>query len=244
MEGIENKKKSGREEVPRLIQQVPYDDTFDWDAAFSQDPSYLMNHPEMRDAEEVHRYLKDLGLTIAELKGKRLLDVGAGNAVFTKELTRYGVEAIALDLLRPDDPGHEEVDTHPTPMEEVPTFVQGSAYDLPFGVGVFDFVVSNAGPLNNVHWAEQDLKVENPAQNVDPLTAQYPAISEAIRVLKPGGEVRFCVLLPSRDQDTIRTRLADVLQSEAGITFSKELIAEFDFGTEISKQYRFVIRKN
>jgi ubiquinone/menaquinone biosynthesis C-methylase UbiE len=237
MERPPRPKESSVEETPKQDQHVPYNPSFDWNAAFSQDPGYLMSHPQMRDAFQVHQYLEGLGLSIAELKGKRLLNVGAGNGTFATALNQYGVEAIPLDIQLPDEPGER----HGVPIQEVPNFVQGSAYDLPFEESSFDFVISNAGPLSNLGWAEED----SVRREEDSLTAQHPAIAEAIRVLKPEGEVRFEITLREQeaDQDNAKTKLITMLENEPGITFSKEQIGEYDDGTQTSKIYRFVLRK-
>jgi ubiquinone/menaquinone biosynthesis C-methylase UbiE len=197
-----------------------------------------MGHPEMRDAFQVHQYLEGLGLSIAELRGKRLLDVGAGNGTFATALNQCGVEAIPLDIQLPDEPGER----HGVPIEEVPNFVQGSAYNLPFEEGSFDFVISNAGPLSNLGWAEED----SVRQEMQSLKAQYPAISEAVRVLKPGGEVRFEMTLSPQaasDKEADKAKLITMLENEPSIVFSRELIGESFDGEHISETYRFVLHK-
>lgn len=109
-----------------------------------------------------------LGLSWESLKGKRVLDIGAGSAEFGAAARKQGIEIISLDRTLLDDDG--------TPPYQKEGYVQGSADKLPFADESFDIVVSHASiPL---HAAIDRADVNR-------------FLEEIRRVLKPGGECRF-----------------------------------------------------
>lgn len=112
--------------------------------------------------------LKDLGIDLDYLKGKRTLDIGAGPAVIAEAAKKKGIDVISLDL-------HPEMWTKEgTKLPDVP-YVKASAEALPFDNETFDLIISHAGPLSNTSSKE--------------MLSQM--IAEAKRVLKEGGELRF-----------------------------------------------------
>ncbi len=113
---------------------------------------------------------------LGDIAGRRVLDLGCGAAQCARWLTLQGATAIGLDLsFRQLQHAHRiDQDTGTT----VPV-VAGSASRLPFGDASFDVVVSAFGALPFV---------VNIAR----------AVSEAARVLQPGGLFVFSVVHPVR----------------------------------------------
>ena len=108
-----------------------------------------------------------LGFSWEELKGKRILDIGAGSAEFGATARTRGIEVISLDRKVLDDEG-----VAPYQKEG---YVQGSGDRLPFADGSFDIVVSHASvPLH-----------------ADDREHVRRFIEEIRRILKKGGECRF-----------------------------------------------------
>lgn len=113
-------------------------------------------------------YLMELGLNWDMLMGKRVLDMGAGLAGFAQAAKERGIDVISLDA-------------HPEwwseigdPPSNVP-FVVGDGKQLPFKEESFDVIVSRSAVHSMV-------EIQDDLESV---------ISEARRVLKPGGEFRF-----------------------------------------------------
>lgn len=151
---------------------VPFDEDFDWDALWNDHNFRIEDHPELWDNLATHKYLRQLGLKISDLKGGKLLDIGSEASSFVRVAVSQGINAVALDTA-----------VHPALLEKTTPFVRGDAVRLPFADDTFDWIVSNAGPLQNIQW----FGTGDQADQLGP----YPAIAEAIRVLKSGGEIRF-----------------------------------------------------
>ena len=109
------------------------------------------------------RWRRQMVRTLQLLPGHRVLDVAAGTAVSTAELTRAGVWAVALDfslgMLRAGK------------KRTVPK-VAGDAMNLPFADGSFDAVTISFGLRN----------VQDPSA----------ALAEFARVTRPGGQLLVC----------------------------------------------------
>ena len=113
-------------------------------------------------------YLMDLGLDWEILKGKKVLDIGAGLAGFAQVAMRRGIQGYSLDA-HPEWWSEEG-----TPPSNVP-FVAGDGKQLPFMDESFDVIVARAA-VHSIVEVQKDL---------------VAVLSEARRVLKPGGEFRF-----------------------------------------------------
>ncbi|WP_310728070.1 class I SAM-dependent methyltransferase [Streptomyces sp. N2A] len=121
---------------------------------------------------------------VAELKGRRILEIGAGAAQCSRWLAAQGARPVALDLshrqlqhaLRIADaaPG-----TPGTPEGTAPELVEADAGALPFRDGSFDLACSAYGALPFV---------------ADPVQV----LREVRRVLRPGGRFVFSVTHPIR----------------------------------------------
>lgn len=118
-------------------------------------------------------YLDFLDLNEEELRGKIILDVGAGFADFGS-----GVESKRLAAIVNLDPRYQEKRMFRVLQERHPNFfpsklVAGVAEDLPFVSGKFDLVVSKATvPLQK--WTQDE---------------SHHVLTELIRVTKPGGKI-------------------------------------------------------
>lgn len=117
--------------------------------------------------ERANYILGRLGLSWEELKGKRMLDIGAGTAEFGATAREKGINVVSLDRFARDSKG-----TTPYQKEG---YVVGSADHLPFADESFDIVVSHASVPLFATDREEALRF----------------INEIKRVLKHGGECRF-----------------------------------------------------
>lgn len=118
--------------------------------------------------EVAELYLVDLGLTWDDLKGKTVLDLGAGLGAFARAAKERGVHVTSLEA-RPELWKHEG-----EPPTDLP-YVVADAAKLPFGDQTFDLVISRAGPLGS---EEEQGRF-------------HQIMDEATRVLKTGGQLRF-----------------------------------------------------
>lgn len=116
-------------------------------------------------------YLADLGLHWDDLRGKRILDIGAGGAEFATAAERRGVEVVSLDSA--DASAWEK---QLIKIAKGTLFVIGKAELLPFADQSFDMVISHAAP---------------PIIMTESKQVASAVINEAKRVLKSGGEYRF-----------------------------------------------------
>ncbi len=113
-------------------------------------------------------YLDQLGLTWESMRGKQVLDIGAGLADFAQVAKRHGVSVTSVEK-SPENWVHAG-----EPPTNVP-YVKASADELPFASKCVDLIVSRSGPLTNVDDRQLFEKI----------------YAEAQRVLKPSGELRF-----------------------------------------------------
>lgn len=135
---------------------------------FPEQISPAQENNENSVEQEAIRNLKDLGLDFDYLKNKLTLDIGAGAAEIAEVAKKKGDEVISLDL-KP-----EMWATQGVKIPDVP-YIKASAEEMPFPDGKFDLIISHAGPLSIVPSKELIASI----------------ITEAKRVLKDGGELRF-----------------------------------------------------
>lgn len=171
------------------------------------------------DPVEAHAeyVLAFLGLTWDDLRGKRVLDIGAGRAELARVGKRHGVEIVSLDIRSPGANIHASV-----------PYQLGDALRMEFPAGSFDIALCHAGPLTmaaGTAW-------------------QRPFINESLRVLKTGGELRFAPYFNqtkkrgSRTADKQERLLALTypnLEKRPGITHSTDRSDEQKFYFRIEK---------
>ena len=118
-----------------------------------------------RPYQHLERYLACLTRPVRFFGGKRVLDIGAGECLYTQLLAKHlGVKrAIALELF----PHRMQVAARPNKANPALSFVAGDCYGLPFSDGSFDIVLG-VGVLHHLPEVEK-------------------AVQEIRRVLAPGG---------------------------------------------------------
>ena len=120
-------------------------------------------HRQESAEETSQRYLGNLGLTWDELRGKKVLDIGASTGEFEHIARKHGVDVISLDK--------QTSDRYMPPKDS--TFVVANALALPFADETFDYCVAH----DSMHYHDAD-EIE-------------PVFREASRVLKQGGRYHF-----------------------------------------------------
>ena len=153
----------------------------------------------------VEKYLEYMGIGIDDLRGKFILDVGAGYAGFAIECI---VEDIAKVVSLERDPDRCSLQQLRWHEKSIPV-IGGRSQKLPFRDEIFDLVVSHlAVPMLS--------KCKEDAQDT---------LEEMCRVVKPGGEVRIVATFiyePGEVETWIRDKLL-------------ELAAGCDKGYEVSR---------
>lgn len=116
----------------------------------------------------LEHFLDRLGLTVEQIKGKRILDIGSGlNRGFARQV--YSAGGSAIISLEP------RASYEQSPKDSRLPLVAGFAHALPFSDQSFDLIVSSASvPM----WLTDKEEIQQ-------------AFKEVLRVLKPGGEGRF-----------------------------------------------------
>jgi ubiquinone/menaquinone biosynthesis C-methylase UbiE len=165
------------------------------------------------DAVRTNHYLNNLGLSLEQLKGKRILDIGAGSGAFVRSAIEAGADAVALDSEQ-----FEGINENSTP------FVLADAADMPFSNEDFDYVISHdAVP----HMSMYDSPSEE--QVIEEHERRSRQIKEMIRVVKSGGEMRFNI--PRNENPDIFRRNASMeliikdLKSNPDLDITEEFIS-------------------
>lgn len=129
-------------------------------------------HPQDIADETGERYLANLGLTWDELRGKRVLDIGALSAEFENAARRNGIDVVSVDM--------GVWDIHPPPIDS--NFVIAKATKLPFKDISFDHVVAHQSAMNYL---------ESGYGDADTIRYYEDVLRETSRVLKQGGQFHF-----------------------------------------------------
>lgn len=156
--------------------------------------------------EEVFQtYIEDLRLTPEDFS-KKILDVGAGSAQFAKWAKKHGVSSQIYSL-------------EPTqPLVERGKGVKGVAEKIPFAEESFDLVVSVAA-IPNVYLNEKESGVKEKV---------LESLSEMVRVLKSGGEIRLARVLMGNVYESQRVLAQSIdeallkLEEKYGVQIEKD----------------------
>lgn len=200
-----------------------------------------LNKSEIEKHDEIValKYLKNLDLSEADIIGRKTLDIGAGEGEFARWANSHGgdVTSIGLHLV----PEHSLADTR---------YTVGTAVSLPFADSAFDLVVSHAAIPNvvgitpNEHIPRDSIKKRSHERRMN-------AVFEAVRVLKPGGEIRFAPVVRNErnahgpDRNASMEQMLAALKSDDSLDFREELLEKDhkSYGNAVSDEYRLVIRK-
>lgn len=149
------------------------------------------------EKEGFEDYLKSLGLDQQELKGKKILDLGAGDRSFAAYCLKNGISDQVFSV----EPGGESYADHMA-KKEIWTEQQKKAIDektvkalqnsLPFEKESFDVLLSNAAMPGRDERFRAGLSME------EDLSRSY---EEIVRVLAKGGEARLGPFFEEKDND-------------------------------------------
>lgn len=159
-------------------------------------------------------YVERLGLELESLRHKVILDVGSGQGQFAKDVKESGIEAevYSLDPLFASKEKQEELGKQTRISGDIykdDKSVAGLGELLPFKDGSFDLVLANY----SLPW-HADLKEQ---------IADF--FSESLRVLKPGGEIRFGPYGISNESPDLAQFLAsqlEVLKAKPELEITKD----------------------
>lgn len=123
--------------------------------------------PEQNEVEvHAQRIMNNLGLEMENMRGKKILDLGAGKAELAQWAKKQGINIMSLD----SGTGYS--------AEKLPKgidYVKGSAEELPIQNESLDLLLSHGSPPGLSQTKEEVVKI----------------VKEALRVLKNRGEFRF-----------------------------------------------------
>jgi SAM-dependent methyltransferase/uncharacterized protein YbaR (Trm112 family) len=132
---------------------------------YEQDLTYQQSVAERREL-----FLKEVGMSAEELKGKVVLDAGCGNGTLSVGISQFGCEVVAIDVSPSVDVAYRQFAGART---ERTYFVQGDLMNPPLRNDVFD-VIFSSGVLHH-----------------NPDTRE--ALRAIARSLRPGGRIYIWV---------------------------------------------------
>ncbi len=104
-----------------------------------------MSRSQMEKSEPILRpeelrsfdlYKNDFGLTLEDMAGKSVLDIGCGtDALFVKYCLKHNINIIGMDAREADKADREILKNH---------YVQGDVLNVPLEKGKFDLIISRA----------------------------------------------------------------------------------------------------
>ena len=132
--------------------------------------------PNTYDEEDIEiaaaNILHHLGLSWEQLRGKTVLDIGAGDAALERAAHKRGIRLIALDFVAG---GTGIVAKDLQYLKEI-AYVQADACRLPFADETIDLAIAHAGPPHCMVQDQMQLRT---------------LLHEVNRVIKKDGEFRF-----------------------------------------------------
>lgn len=120
--------------VPRFVTSDSYADafSFEWNVHRT---TQLDSATGKRDS--VDRFAESLGFPLAELRGKRVLDIGCGTGRFAEIALHNGATVVGVDLSLAVDAAYKNIGTHPRMH-----IVQADVFKLPLADALFDLIYS------------------------------------------------------------------------------------------------------
>ncbi len=196
--------------------------------------SHKIKH-ELNEEKTVREYLSNLGLSVTDLQGKKILDVGSGAGAFVRFANQNGADAIGLDNGNNLDPVViENIEKTKTP------FVLGEANQMPFDDSVFDLVVSHAA-IPNI--ASENFKKETgprkewAVSKEDDQQRRIASLKEMLRVVTESGEVRCAPVV--RDLNQLKYQTLKIIEAIEKIKEYADVVEE-----PISEtKFRLILRK-
>lgn len=134
--------------VVRFVEAQKYADTFGFQ--WHKYARTQLDDEHTHESETTFRRMT--GFTPAELRGKRVLDVGCGMGRFAEVASRWGGQVIGIDLSRA-----AEVAAHNLAHRNSVTILQADLFSLPFAPESFDYIYS-IGVLHHTPSCEQAFK--------------------------------------------------------------------------------------
>lgn len=178
-------------------------------------------------------YQRELGINVKTLKGKSVLDIGAGYGIFQEECQKIGIPAIALDpSYRNPTKGGDRFESHLKIARSRKGKVSGVNETLPFKENSFDMVLSNCSSFHYLYH-----NYPRPGHRYEMAKLMF---EEVVRVLKPGGEARIGeVRQRSNDRNFYHELLEEVAEKYySGISWEFVTVV-IPWGTEGKKKFRF-----
>lgn len=185
-------------------------------------------------SDDVQTQLENLGLKVEDIQGK-ILDVGAGDGQFAKELQKIvDAEIVSVD-------SHIEEDSD---IE----IIKANAKGLPFDNDSFDGVISHAS-MPNVFVGMYSS--EFPEHSTEEIKKSISAVfNEMLRVCKPNSRVIMSPVRiannyePEKVMASVVNQVIDELE-EQNINASFEMIREVEnpINGEKHKEYRLILSK-
>ena len=184
-----------------------------------KESDYHIQKAEDFIAKNFHSYLDDLGLSEADIKNKRVLDVGAGARTFASHCIRTGINR-EIYSLKP-----RIGETYPEEEKEITAIigekekkeidsktVKAVMENMPFKDQSMDLVLAeNAMPGFD---SEKGEEMRSSVQN---------SFDEIIRVLKPGGEARLYPIYLNECEQSRRPLVEEIEKKLAELRKNKNL---------------------
>jgi len=183
--------------------------------------------------EGIKIYERDLGLNVRSLRGKAVLDIGAGYGKFQEECQELGIPVIALDpVYRNPKKVSECFEAYLKVARNRRNKIVGINETLPFRENSFDVVLSNCSSFHYLY-------LNYPRNRRYEMAKEM--FEEIIRILKPSGEARICkVRQRSKDRIIYDTALKKIAKQSypniswkfVTIVISRKLDGKKSFGFE------------
>ncbi len=122
-----------RDGVPRFVADDDYAGNFSFEWQVHRRTQ--LDGDAARESEEIFRL--NTGFTPAELRGKRVLDVGVGAGRFADIAARWGADVVGIDLSFAVETARENLSRYPTAQ-----VLQADVFKLPFAPESFDYIFS------------------------------------------------------------------------------------------------------